>query len=68
MEPENNFACDDKYSLDMIKSRIIRWAGVCGTYNRETRGAYRVLIRKPEGNRPLRKRRRRWEDIIKMCF
>jgi len=25
-----------------------------------------VLVRKPEGKRPLRRRRRRWEDNIKM--
>jgi len=30
------------------------------------RGAYRVLVRNPEGKRPLRKPRRRWEDNIKM--
>jgi len=28
--------------------------------------AYRVLVRKPEGKRPLGKPRRRWEDNIKM--
>jgi len=27
---------------------------------------YRVLIRKPEGRRPLGRPRRRWEDYIKM--
>jgi hypothetical protein len=30
------------------------------------RGVYRVLIRRPEGNRPLGRRRRRWEDNIKL--
>ena len=29
-------------------------------------GIYRVLVRKPEGNRPLRIPRHRWEDNIKM--
>jgi len=33
---------------------------------REERGVYRVLVRKPERKRPLRKPRRRWEDNIKM--
>jgi hypothetical protein len=28
--------------------------------------AYRVLVRKPEGRRPLGRLRRRWEDNIKM--
>jgi hypothetical protein len=27
---------------------------------------YKILVRKPEGKRPLRKPRRRWEDNIKM--
>jgi hypothetical protein len=30
------------------------------------RGTYRVLVGKPEGRRPLRRPRRRWEDSIKM--
>jgi len=33
---------------------------------RERRGAYRVLVRKPRGNRPLGNPRRRFEDNIKM--
>jgi hypothetical protein len=32
----------------------------------EGRGLYRVLMEKPEGNRPLGIPRRRWEDNIKM--
>jgi hypothetical protein len=32
----------------------------------ERRGAYRVLVWKPEGRRPLGKSRRSWEDNIKM--
>jgi hypothetical protein len=32
----------------------------------ERRGAYRVLVWKPEGRRPLGRPRRRWEDNIKM--
>jgi hypothetical protein len=34
----------------------------------ERRGAYRVLVGKPEKKRPLRRRRRRWEDNIKVDF
>jgi hypothetical protein len=33
---------------------------------RERRGVYRVLVRKPEGKRPLGRHRRRWENDIKM--
>jgi hypothetical protein len=32
----------------------------------EERGVHRVLVGKPEGKRPLRRPRRRWEDNIKM--
>jgi len=32
----------------------------------EGRGIYRVLVRKPDGKRPLGRLRRRWEDNIKM--
>ena len=32
----------------------------CSTYARR-RGAYRVLVRKPEGKKPLGRPRRRWE-------
>jgi hypothetical protein len=32
----------------------------------ERRGVYRVLIRKHEGNRPLGRPSRRWEDNIKL--
>jgi hypothetical protein len=33
----------------------------------EKRNAYRILVGKPEGRRPLRRRRRRrWLDNIKM--
>jgi hypothetical protein len=32
----------------------------------EGRNVYRVLVGKPEGKRPLKRPRRRWEDGIKM--
>jgi hypothetical protein len=32
----------------------------------EERGVYRVLVGKPEGKRPLRRHRRRWEDHVRM--
>jgi hypothetical protein len=34
----------------------------------EWKGGYRVLVGKPEEERPLRRPRRRWEDNIKMDF
>jgi hypothetical protein len=38
---------------------------VCSTYG-EKRGIFRVLVGKPEGNRPLGRVRPKWEDNIKM--
>jgi hypothetical protein len=32
----------------------------------EKRGAYRILVGRPEGRRPLRRSRLRWEDNIKV--
>jgi hypothetical protein len=32
----------------------------------EERKLYKVLVGKPEGKRPLRRPRRRWEDRIRM--
>jgi hypothetical protein len=39
--------------------------GACST-NREKRSAYRILVGKPEGKRPLGRRRRRWVDNNKI--
>jgi hypothetical protein len=49
----------------VIKSRRIRWAGHVARMGDE-RGVYRVLVGKPEGERPPGIPRRRWEDNIKM--
>jgi hypothetical protein len=49
----------------VIKSRKMRWVGHVA-YMGEGRGVYRVLVGRPEGERPLRRPRRRWEDNIKM--
>jgi hypothetical protein len=32
----------------------------------ETRNAYKIVVGKPEGKRPLGRPRRRWEDNIRM--
>ena len=39
--------------------------GACGIYG-DIRGAYRVLVRRPEGKRPLGRHRRRWKNNIIM--
>ena len=41
------------------------WAGHVARMGEE-RGAYRFLVGKPEGKRPLGRPRRRWVDNIKM--
>jgi hypothetical protein len=49
----------------VIKSRRMRWAGHVGRMG-EKRGAYRILVVRSEGRRPLGRPRHRWEDNIKM--
>ena len=49
----------------VVKSRRMRWAGHVAHMG-EDRGVHRVLVGKPEGNRPLGRPRHRWEDNIKM--
>jgi hypothetical protein len=49
----------------VIKSRRLRWAGQVARMG-ERRGAYRALVGKLEGRRPLGRPRRRWEVNIKM--
>ena len=51
----------------VIKSRRMRWAGHVARMGEE-REAYRVLVGKPEGKRPLGRPRRRWVDNIRMDF
>jgi hypothetical protein len=50
-----------------IKSRRMRWAGYVERMG-EGRGAYRILVGRPERKRPLGRPRHRWEDNIKMDF
>jgi hypothetical protein len=50
-----------------LRRRRIRWAGHVARVG-EVRGAYNILVGRPEGRRPLGRPRRRWEDKIKMDF
>ena len=65
----HNAELNDLYSSTntvlVIKSTRMRWAGHVGRMG-EKRGAYRVLVGKPEGKRPLGRPRRRWVDNIRM--
>jgi hypothetical protein len=49
----------------VIESRRMRWVGYVARMG-EGRSVYRVSVGKPEGKRPLRRPRRRWEDNIKL--
>jgi hypothetical protein len=49
----------------VVKARRMRWAGHVARMG-EMRGAYNILVGKPEGRRPLGRPRRRWEDNIKL--
>ena len=64
-----NEELNDLYSspniVRVIKSRRMRWAGHVARMGEE-RGAYRVLVGKPKGKRPLGRPRRRWVDNIRM--
>ena len=65
----HNKELNDLYSapniVRAIKSRRMRLAGHVARMG-ERRGIYRVLVRKPEGRRPLGRLRHRWENNIKM--
>jgi len=50
--------------IQMIKLRM-RWAGNVACMGKR-RGAHRVLVEKPEGNRALGRWGHRWEDNIKI--
>jgi hypothetical protein len=47
----------------IIKSKRMRWAGHVARME-DKRNAYRLLVGKPEGKRPLGRPRRRWVDSI----
>jgi hypothetical protein len=51
--------------IRMIMSRKMRWEGHVARMG-EIRNAYRILVGKPEGKRPLGRPRRNWVDNIKM--
>jgi hypothetical protein len=51
--------------IRMIKSRRMRWSGHVARMG-ERRLAYRILVEKLEGRKPLGRPRRRWVDNMKM--
>jgi hypothetical protein len=62
---ELNYLYSSPNIIRVIKSRRMRWAGHV-VHMGEGRGAYRILVGRPEGRRPLGRPRRRWENNIKM--
>ena len=65
----HNEELNDLYSspniVRVIKSKRMRWFGHVARMGEE-RGAYRVLVGKPEGKGPMGRPRRRWVDNIRM--
>jgi hypothetical protein len=65
----HNEELHDLYSsssiIRIIKSWRLRWAGHLARMG-EKRNAYRLLVGKPEGKRPLGRPRCRWVDNIRM--
>jgi hypothetical protein len=51
--------------IRIIKPRRMRWEGHAARMG-EKRNAYRLLVGKPEGRRPLGRPRRRWVNNIRM--
>jgi hypothetical protein len=65
----HNEELNDLYSspniIQVIISRRLIWAGHVSRMG-EKRDAYRILVGRPEGKRPLGRPRRKWEGNIKM--
>jgi hypothetical protein len=65
----HNEELNDLYStpniIRVMKSRRMRWAGHVARRGKK-RVAYRILVWRPEGRRPLGRPRHRREDNIKM--
>jgi hypothetical protein len=59
------FSPTSRSIVRVIKARRMRWAGHVARMG-EVKGAYNILVRRPEGRRPLGRPRRRWDDNIKM--
>jgi hypothetical protein len=51
--------------IRVTKSRRMRWMGHVACMGK-MRNSYKNLVGKPDGTRPLRKPRHRWEDNIRM--
>jgi hypothetical protein len=65
----HNEELHDLYSspsiIRIMKPRRMRWAGHVARMGQK-RNAYKLLVGKPEGTKPLGRPRRRWLDSIRM--
>ena len=59
--------CEAIRKYFLLTFRSMRWAGHVARVG-EVRGVHRVLLRKPEGKRPLGRPRHRWEDNLRWIF
>jgi hypothetical protein len=57
--------CFNVYITGMMKSKRMRWARYAARMG-QIRDAYTILVEKLEGKRPLGRRRRTWDDSIKV--
>jgi hypothetical protein len=64
-DKELRVLCSSSSIIRIIKSRRMRWDGHVARMG-EKRNAYRLLVGKPEGKRPLGRPRRGWVDNIRM--
>jgi hypothetical protein len=62
---ELNNLYSSQYIIRQIKPRRMRWAGYVARMVEEKK-LYKVLVKKPEGKRPLGRLRNRWKDGIRM--
>jgi hypothetical protein len=51
--------------IRVIKSKRMKWVGHVACIG-EVRNAYKILVLKPEGKRPLVRTRHRWENNIRI--
>jgi hypothetical protein len=65
LKAQNKIYRHNKYMSINFKSRRMRLAGHVARLGAK-RNAYRILMGKPEGRRPLGRPRRRWVDNIKI--
>ena len=57
------YSCPD--IIKIIKLKRLRWADHVARMGEE-RGAYRIVVGKPDGKRPVGRPRRRWRDNVEM--